>query len=316
MDKGSVYFRQVRLLISILPVVATENVFALKGGTAINLFVRDFPRLSVDIDLAYLSLEPRLEALKNARSALLRIVERINLGPGLQATFQDNKPDELRVIVSGDSAQIKIEVSPVARGTLYEPVVMSVSDRIEDDFGYAEMQVVSLPDLYGGKICAAMDRQHPRDLYDVNILIKEQGITREIFIGFLTYALSHPRPIHEIMAPRWKPLDEIYHNEFKGMTSETIALDELMATRGIMISALQAHITKRDRDFLLSFKQGHPNWALFDEPSVANLPAVRWKQLNIRKLAENKAKHNEQIENLKRVLVQWIGKENLGPLEG
>lgn len=316
MDKGSVYFRQVRLLISILPVVATENVFALKGGTAINLFVRDFPRLSVDIDLAYLPLDPRLEALKNARSALLRIVERINLRPGLQATFQDNKPDELRVIVSGDSAQIKIEVSPVARGTLYEPVVMSVSDRIEDDFGYAEMQVVSLPDLYGGKICAAMDRQHPRDLYDVNTLIKEQGITREIFIGFLTYALSHPRPIHEIMSPRWKPLDEIYHNEFKGMTSETIALDELMTTRSIMISALQAHITERDCDFLLSFKQGHPNWALFDEPSVANLPAVRWKQLNIRKLAENKTKHNEQIENLKRVLVQWLGKENLGPLEG
>lgn len=316
MDKGSVYFRQVRLLISILPVVASENVFALKGGTAINLFVRDFPRLSVDIDLAYLPLESRLEALKNARSALLRIVERINLRPGLQATFQDNKPDELRVIVSGDSAQIKIEVSPVARGTLYEPVVMSVSERVEDAFGYAEMQVVSLPDLYGGKICAAMDRQHPRDIYDVNILINEQGITREIFIGFITYALSHPRPIHEIMAPRWKPLDEIYHNEFKGMTSETIALDELMATRGIMISALQAHIIERDRDFLLSFKQGHPDWALFDEPSVANLPAVQWKQLNIRKLAENKTKHNEQTENLKRVLVQWIGKENLGPLEG
>lgn len=126
MDKGSVYCRQVRLLISILPVVATESVFALKGGTAINLFVRDFPRLSVDIDLAYLPLEPRLEALKNARSALLRIAERINLRSGLQATFQDNKPDELRVIVSGYSAQIKIEVSPVARSALHDPIMMSV----------------------------------------------------------------------------------------------------------------------------------------------------------------------------------------------
>jgi DNA gyrase/topoisomerase IV subunit B len=316
MDKGSVYFRQVRLLISILPVVATENSFALKGGTAINLFVRDFPRLSVDIDLAYLPLEPRNEALTNAREALLRIAERINLRPGLQATFQDNKPDELRVIVSGDSAQIKIEVSPVARGTLYEPVLMSVSERVEDDFGYAEMSVVSIPDLYGGKLCAAMDRQHPRDLYDVNILIKEQGISREIFIGFLTYVLSHPRPIHEIMSPRWKSLDEIYHREFKGMTVEPIMLDELMATRSLMISALQAHITERDRDFLMSFKQGHPDWTLFDEPSVANLPAVRWKQLNIRKLAENKARHNEQLENLKSVLGLWVRKENLGPLMG
>jgi hypothetical protein len=118
MDKGSAYFRQVKLLINMLPLVAKEGVIALKGGTAINFFVRDFPRLSVDIDLAYLPLEPRSEALRNARAALLRIVDRVNLNSGLHAVFQDNKPDELRIIVTGEAAQIKIEVSPVALGTL------------------------------------------------------------------------------------------------------------------------------------------------------------------------------------------------------
>lgn len=72
MDKSSSYYKQVSLLIKMLPVVATEPVFALKGGTAINLFIRNFPRLSVDIDLAYLPLEPRDEALANVRAALKR----------------------------------------------------------------------------------------------------------------------------------------------------------------------------------------------------------------------------------------------------
>tara|TARA_R110002167_G_scaffold26214_1_gene90397 strand:+ start:1151 stop:2101 length:951 start_codon:yes stop_codon:yes gene_type:complete len=315
MDKESAYFRQVKLLINMLPFVAKESVFALKGGTAINLFVRDFPRLSVDIDLAYLLLEPRDEALQNAKASLLRIVERINLNPSTQATFQDNKADELRIIVSGESAQIKIEVSPVARGTLHDPIMMSVVESVEDDFGYAEVQVVSLPDLYGGKLCAAMDRQHPRDLFDVNFLLKNQGITREIFVGFLTYVLSHPRPIHEVMAPRWKHLEDIFRNEFNGMTVESVDFDELMAARGKMMSALQAHITEKDCEFLLSFKEGDPDWTLFDVPKAADLPAVRWKQMNIKRLSNNKEKHKEQIESLRVVLGAWLRKEDLGPTE-
>ncbi len=152
--------------------------------------------------------------------------------------------------------------------------MMSVAESVEDNFGYAEVLVVSLPDLYGGKLCAAMDRQHPRDLFDVNFLLKEQGITREIFVGFLTYALSHPRPIHEIMAPRWKSLDEVFHSEFKGMTFEAISLEELMATRETMISALQAHFTEKDRDFLLSFKQGNPDWVIFDIDDLGSKGAI------------------------------------------
>ena len=144
---------------------------ALKGGTAINLFIQDFPRLSVDIDLAYLPLEPRDEALKNVRSALERVTGRINAQPSVNAVLQDNKQDELRIIVTTESATIKIEVSPVARGTLHEPELLPVVESVEDEFGYAEIPVVSQADLYGGKLCAAMDRQHPRDLYDVQQLL-------------------------------------------------------------------------------------------------------------------------------------------------
>jgi len=149
MNKDSSYYKQVSLLIRMLPVVATEPVFALKGGTAINLFVRDFPRLSVDIDLCYLPLEPRNEALMNVRAALQRITDTINTQPNTRAVFQDNKVDELRLVVLSPGAIIKIEVSPVARGTLHQPEIMPVQESVENEFGYAEIQVVSLPDLYG-----------------------------------------------------------------------------------------------------------------------------------------------------------------------
>jgi predicted nucleotidyltransferase component of viral defense system len=307
MDKSEIYYQQVTLLIRMLPLVAQEEVFALKGGTAINLFVRDFPRLSVDIDLAYLPLESRELALKNVKAALGRLTDKINSQPNLSAIFQDNKHDELRVIVTSDRVMVKIEVSPVARGTLHKAELMPVVESVEDEFGYAEIAVVSLPDLYGGKLCAAMDRQHPRDLFDVKMLLAEEGITREILIGFITYTLSHPRPINEVMSPRWKVLDESFQAEFNGMTTKPIELDELIAARSEMLTALEKHFTEKDRDFLLSFKSGHPDWSLFDELSVEALPAVKWKLLNIQKLANNNpVKHQEQFAKLEGVLDLWV----------
>ncbi len=231
MDKNSVYYRQVVLLIKMLPLVAQEQAFALKGGTAINLFIRDFPRLSVDIDLAYLPLESRDTALLNVKAALKRICDKINQLSDTTALLQDNRPDELRIIVSGSNAQIKIEVSPVARGTLHKAETIAIAESVEDEFGYAEIPVVSLPDLYGGKLCAAMDRQHPRDLYDVRMLLAKEGITREIFVGFLTYALGHPRPINEVLAPNWKNIAGVFKKEFAGMTNEPVSLEQLESTR-------------------------------------------------------------------------------------
>ncbi|CCW30487.1 Ync [Xenorhabdus nematophila F1] len=295
-----------------LPVVAQEKMFALKGGTAINLFVREFPRLSVDIDLAYLPLEPRDVALVNVRAALQRIVDNINVQPNVTAILQDNKTDELRIVVSNNNATIKIEISPVARGTLHKPKDRAVVEFVEDEFGYAEISVVSLPDLYGGKICAAMDRQHPRDLFDVKMLLNEEGISRDIFIGFLTYALSHKRPINEIMAPNWQSMGEKFSREFEGMTLEQVELAELEAIRFEMLAELQKHLTEKDRHFLLSFKRGEPDWALFDALSAADLPAIRWKLLNIATLkTKNPEKHQEQLKKLEQVLDQWLKKAEL-----
>lgn len=306
MNKDTVYYRQVALLLKMLPIIAHEKMFALKGGTAINLFVRDFPRLSVDIDLSYLPLEPREDAIANVRAALQRIVEQTNKQQGLQARLQDHNGDELRIIVTG-AATIKIELSPVARGTLHDPEVRPVVEGVESEFGYADIAVVSMPDLYGGKLCAAMDRQHPRDLFDVRMLLAAEGITREIFVGFLAYTLGHPRPISEVMDPRWKDISGAYQQEFAGMTNEPVTLEELREVPEAMFAALKAQFTQRDKDFLLSFKRGEPDWTRFDVPTAEQLPAIRWKLQNLQRLRDkNPEKHREALAKLDKVLTTWL----------
>lgn len=304
MDNQSPYYRQVALLLSALPVVASERCFALKGGTAINLFVRDFPRLSVDIDLAYILLESRDEALPNVRAALTRIAEILQQQAGISAVLQTNNPDEMRIVVSSQGAQIKIEVSPVARGTLYPLEERDVVEAVEDEFGFAAIQVVSLADLYGGKLCAALDRQHPRDFYDVKMLLETQGIDRQIFNGFITYLLGHKRPLSEILDPNWKDISLPYANEFNGMTFDAVSLEELNATPNLMITALKAQFTQRDYDFLMSFKSGQPDWSLAPEEQIQHLPAVKWKLQNIEQIPKDK--HTQALARLEAVLAEWI----------
>lgn len=305
MNKQSTYYKQVSLLIRLLPMVEQEACFALKGGTAINLFVRDFPRLSVDIDLAYLPLEPRNEALQNVRNALSRIAEKINQIPDLTSFLQDNKPDEMRIIVEDRAGvQVKIEVSPVARGTLLPPDERDVVSAVENEFGFASMKVVSMPDLYGGKLCAAMDRQHPRDLFDVKLLLENQPLNRDIFNGFITYLLSHKRPISEIMNPHWKDISQVFQREFKGMTLEPVTLEELTVVPKKMVQGLKDNFTQQDYDFLVSFKKGEPDWSLACSEQIQYLPALQWKLLNIRKMP--KQKHVDSVVLLQKTMEDWL----------
>jgi predicted nucleotidyltransferase component of viral defense system len=158
MDRNSIYFKQVQLLVRILPFIAKEKCFALKGGTAINLFIRDFPRLSVDIDLVYLPTSDRATALQNAVEALNRITQDLQTSiPGVQVTRPNLAPDGLRLMVSHQGVQIKVELSPVLRGSVFSPEDSEVVERVENIFGYARMPVMSFPDVYAGKLCAALD---------------------------------------------------------------------------------------------------------------------------------------------------------------
>ncbi|HRF88580.1 MAG TPA: nucleotidyl transferase AbiEii/AbiGii toxin family protein [Pseudomonadales bacterium] len=295
------YEDQVRLLVRTIPFVDQERLFALKGGTAINLFVQDMPRLSVDIDLACLSIAPRAEALVECSNALSRIAANLEKHmPGVNVLQRTNKEDELRIIVRQGKCQIKIEVSPVARGTLHPPERRDVVDVVSNEYGFASMQVISLPDLYGGKLCAAMDRQHPRDLFDVRQLLNDGALDRSIFLGFLVYLMGHPRPLSEVLDPRWKSLGQVFANEFEGMSRVAVSLSELYETRDAMRQILHRHFTEQDARFLITFAQGKPDWALLPLDAVDRLPAVRWKLQNIGVMGV--AKKEFEIDRLQRIL--------------
>lgn len=297
------YQQQVALLMRVVPFVAEERIFALKGGTAINLFVRDMPRLSVDIDLTYLPVEGRPASLSAIDAAMLRIKGRIEqgiLGVKVNASRSADENVVTKLVVRVGGVQIKIEVTPVLRGTVYDPAVTSVVPVVEDAFGFAEMQVVSFADLYAGKIVAAFDRQHPRDLFDVRGLLANEGVDDALRRAFLVYLISHNRPMAEVLAPTRKPLREEFERGFVGMTEEPITLTELETAREAIIAEMVAAMPDDHRRFLVSFKRGEPNWELLGIPEAQHLPAVMWKQRNLAKLPH--AKRAELIETLERVL--------------
>lgn len=286
MDRDSVYYRQAELLVRVLPFVAKETCFALKGGTAINLFLRDMPRLSVDIDLIYVPVEDRETSLTQAAAALNRIVESlISVSPHYNAKLL---ADGLKIMVDGGGFRVKIEMSPVTRGTVHEPKHRDIHPAVESEFGYANISVASVPDLYGGKICAALDRQHPRDIYDMMQLMSDSGITREVFEGFLVYLISHSRPISELLNPNLQDMDKAFENTFVGMTKEPIDLQTLEEARENLIKKVRKSLTEADKQFLISVKSRKPDWSLLPLEGIDQLPAVQWKLINLERISDRK----------------------------
>lgn len=291
MALSQIFSDQVRLLAAVLPQVYKEDCFALKGGTAINLFIRDMPRLSVDIDLAYLPIENRDTSLQNIDIALKRISSNIiRYIPGTKIThiLLPGTPYCIRIYIVTNSATIKVEVTPVLRGTINQTRVQHLSPSVEEMFGTTEMRLLHFADIYGGKICAALDRQHPRDLFDIQYLLSNEGLTEELKNCFLIYLISHNRPMADLLDPKKKDISEMYANEFMGMTRDPISVEELQQARDSLISIIHESLYERDKEFLLSVKNGTPNWQLFKYPVAANLPAVQWKMYNISRMQEGK----------------------------
>lgn len=295
------YQRQVALLLRVLPYVADEKCFALKGGTAINLFIRDMPRLSVDIDLTYLPVAPRAQSLAAIDAAMKRIADAVRKAiPDSTIAMARLENTVSKLTVRANRAQIKIEVTSVMRGTVYDPKVRAVTDAVQEQFGFAEIQVVSFADLYAGKLVAALDRQHPRDLFDVRDLLATEGLSDDLRRAFIVYLVAHDRPMFEVLRPVFKPLDGEHAQGFAGMTESPVALEALSATRDALIASIVDGMPDAHRTFLISFERGQPDWDLLGLPAAAELPAVKWRQLNLDKLpGERRA---ELVERLREAL--------------
>ncbi len=292
MALNDIFHNQVSLLMRTLPYVAEESCFALKGGTAINLFIRNLPRLSVDIDLTYLPVAERGQSLSDIDAALKRIgarIREVDNSINITESAPGSQSEITKLVVrTRDRVQIKIEVTPVLRGCVYDPVTMPVAQKTEDEFGFAEINVLSFADIYAGKIMAALDRQHPRDLFDVHQLMKNEGITDELRTALIIYLISHDHSPHSLLDPVLRDITQDYEQNFVGMTTEgvTVTLGTLLEAREKLIADVTGNMPENHKEFLRSFYSRRPDWKLLGIEGVENLPAVMWRELNLDKSGE------------------------------
>lgn len=294
------YRAQVDLLIRCLPAVAKVRTFALKGGTAINLFYHDMPRLSVDIDLTFLPITDRDTALTEITEGLATIGEEIQRTIP-QVRIQSTGTDAPKLQVATLHARIKVEPSPISRGCLFPPVEHELCQTAQDEYElFVRVQRLATADLYGGKLCTALDRQHPRDLFDIRQLLDADEIPDDIRQAFVVYLAGARRPMAELLAPNAKPIEQLYSHHFAGMTANPIKLDELEAAREQMFEWARTALSENERKFLLSIKEGEPDWGLMPFDHIQQLPAIQWKLRNVKQMGAHA--HKAALDRLRDVL--------------
>ena len=301
---NSLYFKQAELLLRIIPLIDREAVFALKGGTAINFFARDIPRISVDIDLLYIPLGERDLSLREISATLVRISHDIESRiPGTKVFFKKIKGTDFfsGLFVQRQETMVKIEPNLVIRGSVYPPERRFLSPKASDYFEISvECQILSEDELYAGKICAALDRQHPRDLFDIMMLLKYGNFSAAMRKAFVVYLISHDRPMIGVLNPGFGDIRPVFETEFQGMTLEAVTCEDLEKTREELVSMIASELTIQEKQFIVSIKEGMPQWELIGIEGVENLPAVKWKLLNIGRM--NPTKHKKAVRKLRDYL--------------
>ena len=294
-----IYAQKVELLLRLVPIIMEEEVFAIHGGSAINLFLKDLPRYSVDIDLTYIPLADRITSIADINLHLKSICEKAKRAfKGMHIT---PKFDTCKLLCEYQGRQVKVEVNQTKRGIIGGVVLtLPLSDKAQNEFSlYCEAKIVPLTLLYGGKIAAALSRQHPRDLFDVKYMDLPLSNCRE---GLIFCLLGSDRPIHESLAPSLIDQRDAMANQFDGMTDIPFTYDEFEATRSKLIDDVKAIITEADREFLVSFESGQPQWDGYEFEYFKNYPSVQWKFLNLQKLSkQNPQKLNEEADKLRCV---------------
>ena len=295
------YREQLRLLVLLLSYVAREDCFALKGGTAINLFYRDLPRYSVDIDLTYLPGEDYAAAQRGMEKALGRIAESLSVG---SPSFPAARGAADTLLVGAPGPQVKIEVNPVVRGTVHPVEEKRVRDAVSREFGFAAIKVLAFEDVFAGKLVAALDRQHPRDLFDVKLLLENEGITDSLFRTFLVYLVGHKGSIPDVLDPLGKKVDfeGLYKGQFEGMTVNPVPLKALLETRERLAREIRARLDDNVKRFLLSVQSAKPEWKLLGVEGADKLPAVKWRLLNLAKMKPDAMAR--ELSRLEKVLAR------------
>ena len=292
---NNLYKDQVRLLLRILPVIYREEDFAVHGGTAINLFIKDLPRYSVDVDLTYIPLGPRDQSLADIDKKLAAISQQ------LQRAVPDIniRPVPKKLLCTQGRSTVKIEVNGIKRGIIGPTIDLPLCDKAQAEFGmYCKARIVPVEQLYGGKIAAALSRQHPRDLFDYNYM--EPDKIDRLKRGFMFALLGSDKPFIESLAPHAINQQEALENQFRGMTDIPFTYENYETAREKLIAFINAMLSEEDKAFLVCFEEGCLQWEKSAYSDFRDFPSVQWKLLNINKLkTQNPAKHRQEVKKLK-----------------
>ena len=295
------YVDTVRLLLAIAPAVFQSPRLALKGGTALNLFLHDMPRLSVDIDVVFTDHTLGREDAMRAIAADLKAAKIAIFALGYRARLPTTKSgNDVKLFVEDNGLRINVEVNFVFRGTVL-PVTQRPLMPIAQELFTSDivLPVLDPAELYGGKLVAALDRQHPRDMFDVLKMLERFGWQPSFVDCFVAYLAGHNRPVHEVLFPKALPLEPVFTNEFAGLTNDEVALTLLEQTQKRLITELPRALIQRHRDFLLSLVRAEPEWDLMPFSNLRHLPALQWKLLNLGKLkARNAGRFSAQHDEL------------------
>ncbi len=295
---NDLYKKQVELLIRIMPSVYRIKDFAVHGGTAINLFYKNMPRYSVDIDLTYIPIKGREESLKTIKSHLETLKGYIEKSiPGIKVIPKYNV---WKLQCTLNSATVKIEVNGTKRGIIGNTEDRLLCDKSQQAFSMAcKARTVSYSQLYGGKIAAALSRQHPRDLFDCKYM--ELPSFDDVKDGFILSLLGSDKPIIESLQPNPIDQSEALEKQFKGMSDVDFSYSDYEEARKNLIALANDSLTYTDREFLLSFEEGIPDWSKCCAGNLSIYPSVKWKIRNIVKLKKtNPDKHKQGTEKLRQ----------------
>lgn len=246
-----------------------------------------------------------LKAIKEELTAAKTRIERM----GFVAQVRQNKTgDEAKMFVTNGISEVKVEVNFVFRGTVLPPVHTSLTAAAQALFAAnIEVPILAIPELYGSKLVAAMDRQHPRDLFDVHHMFDRFGLPAEFVDCFVAYLAGHNRPVHEVLFSQLHPLAEVFASEFVGMTATPVTLEQLETTRARLFDLLPKALTPAHHAFLLSLVQAEPDWSQMPFEHLQELPAIRWKLMNLAKLKKTHPQrfmhqHDELVARLAAVV--------------
>jgi hypothetical protein len=290
MDRA--YIETARLMLLVAPQVFRAPDFAMKGGTALNIFLHDMPRLSVDIDVAFTNhTASRGEALQTIRRELQALCERLEtLGvKGTPVGTEDS--EDVKILVSRGTVNAKIEVNYNFRGTLIPPRAVRITESARRVFA-ADFSIPALAkeELYGGKLVAALDRQHPRDFFDVREMFFGGHFDPGVVDCFICYLAGHNRTVHDVLFSTDKNFSAIYEEQFVGMTARPVSISELEQARADLRAALDRHLQDRHKQFLLGLVRLEPEWDLMPFAHLRELPALKWKLLNLEQLRHRNPK--------------------------